>query len=67
MQPLIYISKPRLYPVSIALKMFFNPHTQTNWSSLFTMSTLSIIPVAIVFMVFQRYLAEGVATTGLKG
>ncbi len=31
------------------------------------MATLSIIPVVIVFMVFQRYLVEGVATTGLKG
>jgi len=31
------------------------------------MTTLSIIPVVVVFMVFQRYLVEGVATTGLKG
>lgn len=67
LQPLIYISKPRLYPVSIALKMFSDPNTQTNWSGLFAMTTLSIIPVVIVFMVFQRYLVEGVATTGLKG
>ncbi|MBQ6256638.1 MAG: carbohydrate ABC transporter permease [Clostridia bacterium] len=67
LQPLIYISKPRLYPVSIALKMLSDPNTQTNWSGLFAMTTLSIIPVVIVFMVFQRYLVEGVATTGLKG
>ena len=67
LQPLIYISKPKLYPVSIALKMFSDPNTQTNWAGLFAMTTLSIIPVAVVFMVFQRYLVEGVATTGLKG
>ena len=67
LQPLIYISKPRLYPVSIALKMFSDPNTKTNWSGLFAMTTLSIIPVVIVFMAFQRYLVEGVATTGLKG
>ena len=67
LQPLIYISKPKLYPVSIALKMFSDPNTQTNWAGLFAMTTLSIIPVVVVFMVFQRYLVEGVATTGLKG
>ena len=67
LQPLIYISKPRLYPVSIALKMFSDPNTQTNWSGLFAMTTLSILPVLLVFMFLQRYLVEGVATTGLKG
>lgn len=46
--------------------MFSDPNTQTNWAGLFAMTTLSIIPV-VVFMVFQRYLVEGVATTGLKG
>lgn len=63
----IYISKPKLYLVSIALKMFSDPNTQTNWAGLFAMTTLSIIPVVVVFMVFKRYLVEGVATTGLKG
>ena len=67
LQPLIYISKPKLYPASIALKMFSDPNTQTNWAGLFAMTTLSIIPVVAVFMLFQRYLVEGVATTGLKG
>ena len=47
--------------------MFSDPNTQTNWAGVFAMTTLSIIPVVVVFMVFQRYLVEGVATTGLKG
>ena len=65
--PLIYISKPKLYPASIALKMFSDPATQTNWSGLFAMTTLSIVPVLLVFLFLQKYLVEGVATTGLKG
>lgn len=64
--PLIYLSKPRMYPLSIALKMFSDPSTQTNWSGLFAMTTLSIVPVLLVFMFFQKYLVEGVATTGMK-
>ena len=64
--PLIYLNKPKKYTVSIALKMFADPSVQTNWSGLFAMTTLSIIPVVAVFMFFQKYLVEGVATTGLK-
>ena len=67
LQPLIYISKPRLYPVSIALKMFSDPNTQTNWSGLFAMTTLSILPVLLVFMFLQRYYVEGVTAGAVKG
>jgi multiple sugar transport system permease protein len=30
-------------------------------------SILTIIPVAIVFIVFQRYFVRGVASSGVKG
>lgn len=65
--PLIYLSKPQKYTLSIALKMFSDPSAQTNWTGLFAMTTLSIVPVILVFLFFQKYLVEGVATTGLKG
>jgi multiple sugar transport system permease protein len=28
---------------------------------------LSLVPVLVIFVFFQRYLVEGIATTGLKG
>jgi multiple sugar transport system permease protein len=31
------------------------------------MSALSLVPVFVVFVVFQRYLVEGISTTGMKG
>ena len=34
---------------------------------MFAMSLLSLVPLFIVFFVFQRRLIEGIATTGLKG
>ncbi len=46
-------------------KHYMEPEFTLAW--LFAMTTLSIIPVVVVFMVFQRYLVEGVATTGPKG
>ena len=65
--PLIYLSKPKKYTVSIALKMFADPTVATDWTGLFAMSTLSLVPVLLIFICFQKYLVEGVATTGLKG
>jgi multiple sugar transport system permease protein len=67
LHPLIYLNDPRLYTVSVALRTFADPSTVTNWGAIFAMSTLSLIPVFVVFIFFQRYLIEGISTSGLKG
>ncbi|QTM98443.1 ABC transporter permease subunit [Sediminibacillus dalangtanensis] len=64
---LIYLSNPELYTVSLGLSMFMTNMGETQWGNLFAMSILSVIPVFIIFLVFQRYLVEGIATHGLKG
>jgi len=65
--PLLYIQTPAKYPVSLALKMFSDPAAVTNWGAMFAMSVLSIVPVIILFILFQRYIVEGISTSGLKG
>lgn len=67
LSPLIYLNKSKLYPVSLALKLFADPSSQTNYGALFAMSVLSLIPVIGLFLMFQRYLVEGISTTGMKG
>jgi len=64
---LIYLNTPNLYTVSVGLSMFLANIGQTQWGDLFAMSFLSVIPVLAVFVIFQRYLVEGIATQGLKG
>ena len=66
MGPLLYLHSPMKYTVSIALKSFSDPSSVTNWSAMFAMSTLSLIPSFVIFLCFQRYLVEGISTTGLK-
>ncbi len=34
---------------------------------MFSMSTLSILPVLLIFVFLQKYLVEGISTSGLKG
>lgn len=65
--PLIYLNKPELYTVSIALRSFTDPNSFTDYGAMFAMTALSLVPVLIVFVFFQRYLIEGISTTGLKG
>ncbi|MFW6030272.1 MAG: carbohydrate ABC transporter permease, partial [Halanaerobiales bacterium] len=67
MTPLLYLQSVGKYPVSIALRMFSDPSTVTNWGAMFAMTFLSIIPTFVVFVFFQKHLVEGVASTGLKG
>lgn len=65
--PLLYLNRPRLFTVSLALRMFSDPNTSTDWGAIFAMGTLSLVPILIVFIMFQKYLVEGISTTGLKG
>jgi multiple sugar transport system permease protein len=65
--PLLYLNSPDLYTISLALRTFSDPSGQTDWGAIFAMSSLSLVPVFVIFVVFQRYLVEGIATTGLKG
>ena len=66
-QPVIYLSKPKLYTVSVALRLFADPTSVTNWGAMFAMASLSILPVMTVFFILQKYIVEGISTTGLKG
>ena len=67
MTPLIYMNDPELYTVSLALRTFADPSGQTDWGAIFAMMSLSLVPVFVIFIAFQRYLVEGISTTGLKG
>ncbi len=64
---LFFLNKPKLFTVSLALRMFSDPQTSTDWSAIFAMGTLSLLPVLIIFLAFQKYIVQGLATTGLKG
>lgn len=65
--PLMYLNKPTDYTVSLALKLFSDPSTSSDYGAMFAMASLSILPTSILFICFQKYLVEGIATTGLKG
>lgn len=65
--PFLYLNKPEMYTASIALKLFSDPSTSSDFGAMFAMATLSIVPACILFVSFQKYLVEGIASSGLKG
>jgi multiple sugar transport system permease protein len=65
--PLVYLHEPKLYTISVALRSFADPSAATDWGAIFAMSALSLVPVFVVFVLFQRYLVQGISTTGMKG
>ena len=67
MGPLIYLSNPRQYTLSLALRGFADPGTGTDWGAIFAMASLSLVPVFALFVFFQKYLVRGISTTGLTG
>ncbi|MGN1141531.1 MAG: carbohydrate ABC transporter permease [Oliverpabstia sp.] len=64
---LLYVNQSKKYPVSLALKLFCDPGSTSDYGAMFAMATLSVVPAIIIFLFFQKYLVEGVSTTGLKG
>jgi len=64
--PLIYLNDIKTYTVALALRNFVDSTGISNWSGLFAMSVLSLVPVFVFFLFFQRLLIEGIATTGMK-
>lgn len=64
--PLLYLTKPSIYTVPLGLNLFIDASENSLWGPLFAMSIVSLIPIFIIFMAFQRLLTQGIATTGIK-
>lgn len=66
MGPLLYLDKPELKTVSLALQNFMGQHT-SQWNLLMAVATVITIPMIAVYFAAQRYFIEGITFSGLKG
>ncbi len=64
---LVYLSDLKDYTVPVALTLFIDSTSESSVGPMFAMSLLSLIPVFLFFVAFQRMLVEGINTSGLKG
>ena len=63
--PLILANDQKLYTLSVGLSLL-NQQIAINPSLQMAASTLMVVPILIVFVIFQRYVVQGFALSGLK-
>jgi multiple sugar transport system permease protein len=63
--PLIFLQTSDLYTLSLGLQQYQSIH-QTDWAYLMAASVVFVLPVAVVFLLAQRFFIRGIALTGLK-
>ena len=66
LSPLIYLQTQDLYPLSIGLQYFRTEHN-VAFSLLMAASTMVVIPILVLFLLFQRYFVEGITVGAVKG
>src|SRR6218665_1069334 len=64
--PLVYLNKVEDYTVPLALRMFLSQDGASQYGPMFAMSILSILPIFLFFLIFQRLIIRGIAMSGLK-
>lgn len=64
---ILYLNTVKNFTVPLGLRLFIDSQGQSSWGAVFAMSVLAMLPITTVFFVFQRYIVEGIATTGIKG
>jgi len=64
---MLYLNTVSNFTVPLGLRLFIDSQGKSSWGAVFAMSVLSMVPITLVFFFFQRYIVEGIATTGIKG
>ena len=56
----------RVYTLPVALALYSTGQNSTQYGLLLAGATVVVLPMLLVFLVFQRRFIEGIATTGIK-
>jgi alpha-1,4-digalacturonate transport system permease protein len=63
--PLIVLTRSEEFTLQLALNSF-QGELSTQWNNLLAMTVLTLLPITLVFAFLQRYIAAGIASTGVK-
>lgn len=66
LEPLIYINEMKKFTIALGLSLFSDQH---HWQGglLMAATTVSILPVVVLFFMAQRAFIQGITLTGMKG
>ncbi len=63
--PYLVLQDSDKFPIAVALNMF-SGQNNTNYGGLFAATAVTIIPIMVVYFIFQKRFIEGVAMSGIK-
>ncbi len=66
LEPLVYLRTREMLTVPIALTLFEDPLAGPRWNVQMAATTLSVVPVLLVFLFAQRHVVAGITAGGLK-
>ncbi|MFD9700154.1 carbohydrate ABC transporter permease [Lentzea sp. NPDC059081] len=64
--PLVVAQQESEYTLPVALALYSTGQNSIQYGLLLAGATIVVVPVLLVFLVFQRRFIEGIATTGIK-
>lgn len=67
LEPIVYLSSRENFTLPQALTQYVDAYGGPIWNVQLAATTLTVIPVLVVFVVAQRHFIQGLAQTGLKG
>lgn len=66
--PTIFVSKDKWYTLQVVIRMFNSSYAvNSDYPLIMAASVLSLLPTLVLFFIFQRYIIESMALTGVKG
>ncbi|WP_221583909.1 carbohydrate ABC transporter permease [Microbacterium sp. G2-8] len=65
--PLLYLRDPSLWTLQLGLQNFVSSLYDVDYGVLFAGLVISVVPIAVIFLLGQRFFVEGIATSGMKG
>jgi len=64
--PLLYLQSNEKYPLAVGLAFYTQEH-DVLYNLLMAASTLIVLPIVVMFLLFQRFFIEGITVGGVKG
>lgn len=65
--PLLVTTEEKVRPMSVSLSSFTGTGGDIYWDQLMAASVVMLLPVLLLFLFFQRYFIESVASSAVKG
>ena len=63
--PLTILTDQAMHTLPVGLAQLKGQYN-VEWTDIMSVATLTLLPMVVVFVLFQRLLVQGIASTGLK-